>query len=157
MLDRAEHVRVMDFGIAATLQGSTGLTATGAVMGTSRYISPEQANGDRATPASDVYSLGIVLYETLAGEPPFRGSMYSLSTNLPGSSVIQIGVPACRVLGRRYDERAPAVPRARSASAPALAVLAAPGAAVASTVAAASPRPSIDARPVPPAAVPAIR
>jgi len=71
MLDRADHVRVMDFGIAATLEGSTGLTATGAVMGTSRYIAPEQADGERATPASDVYSLGVVLYEMLAGQPPF--------------------------------------------------------------------------------------
>jgi len=71
MLTRNGHVKVTDFGIAAPLEGSTGLTATGSVMGTSRYIAPEQAAGERATPASDVYSLGVVLYEALAGEPMF--------------------------------------------------------------------------------------
>jgi serine/threonine-protein kinase len=73
MLTRRGEVRVMDFGIASTTSG-TSLTATGAAMGTASYISPEQASGDRATPASDVYSLGCVVYEMVAGRPPFDGS-----------------------------------------------------------------------------------
>src|SRR5690349_929871 len=69
---------VADFGIARGLQAGGGsdekLTDTGLVVGTPAYMSPEQASGDRALDArSDVYSIGSVLYEMLAGEPPFTG------------------------------------------------------------------------------------
>ena len=72
MITPRDEVKVMDFGIAAPVMGATGLTATGNVMGTAKYLSPEQARGDRATPASDVYALGVVMYEALSGKSPFE-------------------------------------------------------------------------------------
>jgi len=65
-------VKVADFGIARTLD-ATYLTRTGTLMGSAHYISPEQARGDQAGPASDLYALGVVLYEMLAGRVPFDG------------------------------------------------------------------------------------
>ncbi|MEY2581694.1 MAG: eukaryotic-like serine/threonine-protein kinase [Ilumatobacteraceae bacterium] len=65
-------VKVTDFGIAR-LVDSTSLTAVGQVVGTAQYMSPEQASGQPATSASDIYSLGVVGYEMLAGKPAFTG------------------------------------------------------------------------------------
>jgi len=65
-------VRITDFGIAHAV-GSTPLTSTGMVMGTPGYIAPERVSGAQAGPASDLYALGIVAYECLAGSQPFRG------------------------------------------------------------------------------------
>ncbi len=67
--------KVTDFGIARSL-GTGGVTRTGTVMGTSSYIAPEQASGEEVGPQTDVYSLGVVLYELLAGEPPFAGDNF---------------------------------------------------------------------------------
>ncbi|WP_436700664.1 serine/threonine-protein kinase [Nocardioides sp. BYT-33-1] len=64
-------VKITDFGIARALD-SVALTRTGSVMGTPQYLSPEQARGNPSTPASDVYSLGVVAFECLAGRRPFE-------------------------------------------------------------------------------------
>jgi serine/threonine-protein kinase len=69
------HARVADFGVARALEaaGGGGLTEAGMAVGTPVYMSPEQASGGQVDARSDVYALGCVLYETLAGEPPFTG------------------------------------------------------------------------------------
>jgi serine/threonine-protein kinase len=66
------HVKITDFGIAR-VANQVSLTQTGQVMGTVQYLAPEQATGKAATAAGDVYSLGIVAYEALAGKRPFKG------------------------------------------------------------------------------------
>jgi serine/threonine-protein kinase len=66
------RVKITDFGIAR-ITDQVPLTATGQVMGTVQYLSPEQASGQPASPATDIYSLGIVAYEALAGRRPFTG------------------------------------------------------------------------------------
>jgi serine/threonine protein kinase len=76
MRDRDGVVRVMDFGIAKHHVGSTGgptVTATGALMGTPEYMSPEQLRGEAVDFRSDLYSLGIVIYELFTGTVPFHG------------------------------------------------------------------------------------
>ncbi len=72
LMDAEGNVKITDFGIATTLN-ATSYTQTNSVMGTVHYLSPEQARGGGATEKSDIYSLGIVLYELLTGELPFSG------------------------------------------------------------------------------------
>jgi serine/threonine-protein kinase len=64
-------LKIADFGIARAAEG-TALTQAGTVLGTAAYLAPEQALGEEATPAADVYSLGAVLYELLTGKPPYE-------------------------------------------------------------------------------------
>jgi serine/threonine-protein kinase len=65
------HAKVTDFGIARA--GASEMTETGSIMGTAHYLSPEQAQGHAVTAASDLYSIGVMLYEMLAGKLPFEG------------------------------------------------------------------------------------
>src|ERR687896_1983403 len=71
LIDPDGRAKVTDFGIARSMEAQ-GLTATGRVLGTTDYVSPEQALGHEVTEQSDIYSLGIVLYEMLTGEVPFQ-------------------------------------------------------------------------------------
>jgi tRNA A-37 threonylcarbamoyl transferase component Bud32 len=70
LLDGAGELKVADFGIASAT-GMDSLTVAGTVLGTAGYLSPEQAQGERATPASDRYALGVVAFELLTGRRPF--------------------------------------------------------------------------------------
>ena len=76
LLADGSEAKVTDFGIARSLDVRDGITQTGTVLGTSDYIAPEQARGSRATVQTDIYSLGVVLYELLTGELPFRGENF---------------------------------------------------------------------------------
>jgi len=71
LIDEDGRARVADFGIARG--ESSDITGTGSVMGTAQYLSPEQAQGKETTPASDIYSIGVILYEALTGRVPFEG------------------------------------------------------------------------------------
>src|SRR5947199_4721010 len=73
LIDGDDVVKVADFGIAKAAEDTTDLSPAGMVMVTAAYVSPEQAAGRAVTPASDLYSLGCVLYECLASRPPFVG------------------------------------------------------------------------------------
>lgn len=76
LIDRDGNAYVSDFGVARSL-ASNGLTQSGAVVGTPDYLSPEQARGDSVDARSDLYTLGLILYEMLTGTMPFQGSTLS--------------------------------------------------------------------------------
>lgn len=72
LLGERGELYLADFGISRLLQGRTTITSTGAVLGTPQYMSPEQAQGDQIGPATDIYSLGIMVYQWLTGVLPFN-------------------------------------------------------------------------------------
>jgi eukaryotic-like serine/threonine-protein kinase len=110
-------VKVTDFGIARSLDVNIGLTQTGTVLGTGEYISPEQATGQVVDERTDIYSLGVVLYELLDGQPPYSGdsfvsvAMRHVNDPVPSISVARPDVPLRvdaalqRAMAKDPDER----------------------------------------------------
>jgi eukaryotic-like serine/threonine-protein kinase len=94
LLNGDGRAKVTDFGIARSLEVDSGMTQAGTVLGTSNYIAPEQASGHPVDTQSDVYSLGIVLYELLAGEVPFPGESFVVvamkHVNEPPPSILDV-------------------------------------------------------------------
>jgi predicted Ser/Thr protein kinase len=97
LLNGDGRAKVTDFGIARSLDVEHGVTQTGTVLGTSNYIAPEQASGQPVDVHTDVYSLGIVLYEMLTGEVPFPGE------NFVAVAMKHIQEPSPSVLDVRGD------------------------------------------------------
>ena len=111
----AGQVKVTDFGIARAADG-VGITRTGAVMGTPQYLSPEQAEGRQATSASDVYALGVVTFECLAGRRPFDAESPVATAlahirepvpPLPDRVPADLAAVVTRALSKNPDERYP--------------------------------------------------
>jgi eukaryotic-like serine/threonine-protein kinase len=71
MVDEDRQVRLMDFGLAKFLADDTGMTMDGRIVGTFRYMAPEQILGEPLDGRADLYSLGVILYELMTGRPPF--------------------------------------------------------------------------------------
>jgi serine/threonine-protein kinase len=99
LLDEKGHAKVTDFGIARALD-ATQATRTGSFLGTALYSSPEQLQGNKVTPKSDVYSLGATLYQAATGTPPFSGTT---PIEIASQHVSKAPVPP-RQLGADVDE-----------------------------------------------------
>ena len=107
LLDRAGRVKIADFGIAKMAGQSTELTMVGSVMGSPQYLSPEQIKGEDLDGRSDIFSLGVVIYEILSGKRPFEGDTITslvyqiLNKELPPISELRAVPPRLEALMRR--------------------------------------------------------
>jgi eukaryotic-like serine/threonine-protein kinase len=97
LLNGDGRAKVTDFGIARSLDVEHGVTQTGTVLGTTNYIAPEQASGQPVDAQTDVYSLGVVLYELLAGDVPFPGE------NFVAVAMKHVNEPPPNILDVRKD------------------------------------------------------
>jgi serine/threonine protein kinase len=130
LVQRNGHVKVTDFGIAKATDGGSELTRAGAVMGTARYLAPEQLQDGTVDARADVYSLALVLYELLAGRPPFTAdsdvatAVARLTADAPAVSAVRPDVPAsldaviARALSRDPASRTPSARAFREALMP---------------------------------------
>ena len=107
LLDREGALHVADFGIASA-PGMESLTMTGTVMGTAGYLSPEQAQGERASPASDCYALAVVAFELLTGRRPFESD----SPTAEAGAHVQAPIPSVSALSNLPSELDPVFERA---------------------------------------------
>ncbi|MEO7021773.1 MAG: protein kinase [Ktedonobacteraceae bacterium] len=121
-------VKLTDFGIVRVAE-EAGLTNSGIVLGTADYLSPEQARGEKLTASSDLYSLGVVMFEMLTGRPPFMGptavsiAMQHASTNPPAMQQVNpnVSIPASvehivmKTLEKEPEDRFPSAHEMRQA------------------------------------------
>ena len=102
LLDASGNVHVADFGIASAA-GLGSLTLTGMVLGTAGYLSPEQARGEKAGPASDLYALAVVAYELLSGERPFANESPTAEAVAHANAPVPSIVARCKNLPYEVD------------------------------------------------------